>query len=396
MKKVLFVVPQNLLQSPTGTNVRILQIIDIIKEMGYEVDQFGYDNFHDNVSFADFEEKNKERQAISRLHLYDFKNDIFFNNKLLKQLLHWARMLRGMYIPSWVTPAARKKFHQVIDSEDYEAIVVLYSYLVPLLQKKDIKARKIYFMEDSIFFQQSYVERRSRFSLTTAGKLLDSDLELMKLFDVTVCISKDEQLFYQRMLGDSVKFIPHLMQKQPEKIQKPVPKRKWDAFFIGFANSYNEEGIQWFLEKVYPHLDKNLKILLGGSATKCIESHYDNVETISFIEDLDAAYEDVKVVLCPMLRGTGMKIKVVEALARGLPVVCTDRGVDGLPDKTLGGCLATQDPVEFAGYINRLCADPEFYNTMSDRAWQYYTETFDKDRYVQVLKKALQSDIRGD
>lgn len=392
MKKILLVFPHNLLQNPTGTNVRILQIIDILRDLGYVVDQFGYQNFESGVSFADFEVQNAARKAIDKLHLYDFKADALHNSKLLRKVRRLLQMMQGRYIQNWVTPGARKRFSQIVDSEDYEAIIVFYAYLAPLLQGKSIKARKIYFMEDSAFFQQYSVSTPSMRKLSTAGKLLDSDLDLVKLFDLTICISKDEQLFYQRMLGDNVKFIPHLIQKEPAKVDTPVEERKWDAFFVGFRNPFNEEGIRWFLDKVQPHLDKKLRILLAGSATQCVDKQYENVEVTSYIEDLDVAYESVKVVLCPMLRGTGMKIKVVEALSRGLPVVCTDRGVDGLPDKTMSGCFVTQDPVEFAQYVNRLCSDSDYYQMAAERAKQYYAETFDKERYIQVLKNALQGE----
>ena len=43
----------------------------------------------------------------------------------------------------------------------------------------------------------------------------------------------------------------------------------------------------------------------------------------------------------------------------GIPVVCTARGVDGFPDKTRNGCLVTDDPKEFASYINSLCTDEQ-------------------------------------
>lgn len=392
MKKILLVFPHNLLQSPTGTNVRILQIIDILKDLGYEVDQFGYENFEPGVSFADFETQNTAQKILRKLYLYDFKNDPMYNNKLLKKTVRLLQLIRGRYIQSWVTPGARKRFAQIVESENYEAIIVFYTYLAPLLQSKSIKAKKIYFMEDSAFFQQHSVTGSAKRRLITAGKLLDSDLALIKLFDLTVCISKDEQLFYQRMLENQVEFVPHLIKNEPAKVDTPVTERKWDAFFIGFRNPFNEEGIRWFLDEVQPHLDKHLRVLLAGSATKCIDKQYNNVEVISYIEDLDAAYQDVKVVLCPMLRGTGMKIKVVEALSRGLPVVCTDRGVDGLPDKTMSGCLVTKDPKEFAQYVNRLCADPSYYDMTAERAKQYYAETFDKERYVQLLKRVLDGD----
>lgn len=392
MKKILLVFPHNLLQAPTGTNVRILQIIDILKDLGYEVDQFGYENFEAGVSFAGFEDKNAACNAIRKLHLYDFKKDIMHNSKLLRKIGRLLQMIRGRYIQSWVTPGARKQFLQVVETENYEVIIVFYTYLAPLLRSKSIKAKKIYFMEDSAFFQQYSVATPAKRKVVTAGKLLDSDLDLVKLFDLTVCISKDEQLFYQRMLGDNVLFMPHLITNEPAKVDKPVAERKWDAFFIGFRNPFNEEGIRWFLDEVQPHLDKDLRILLAGSATQCVDKQYENVEVISYIEDLDAAYQDVKVVLCPMLRGTGMKIKVVEALSRGLPVVCTDRGVDGLPDKTMSGCLVTQDPKEFAQYVNRLCSDSAYYEMTAERAKHYYAETFDEERYVQLLKRVLQGD----
>lgn len=392
MKKILLVLSHNMLQSPSGLNVYILQIIEILKSLGYEIDQFGYDNFHPEVSFANFEEKNKECQVINRLYLYDFENDVFHNNKLLKKMSRLTRMIKGQFVQSWVTPGARRFFAQVVERENYDTIIVFYDYLAPLLDKLTVKARKIYFMVDSVFMQQYAATRPSLRRMITAGKLLDGDLQLAKRFDHIICVSKDEQLFYQRMLERNVDFIPHLIQRAPKKVTVPIQLRKWDAFFVGFANALNEEGIRWFLDEVQPHLDKNLRILLAGSATKCVDRQYDNVEVISYIEDLDGTYEDVKVVLCPMIHGTGIKIKVVEALARGLPVVCTDRGVDGLPDKTMSGCLVTQDSREFAQYVNRLCSDSAYYQTIAERAWQYYTETFDKDRYVQVLKNALQGE----
>ena len=86
-----------------------------------------------------------------------------------------------------------------------------------------------------------------------------------------------------------------------------------------------------------------------------------------------------------MLTGTGVKVKVVEALAHGLPVVCTTRGVDGLPNKTLNGCLVTDDAAQFAQNIVDLLTDASFYNQQSARA----TITFNTGFSTQVVYKQL-------
>ena len=60
----------------------------------------------------------------------------------------------------------------------------------------------------------------------------------------------------------------------------------------------------------------------------------------------------------------------------GLPVVCNERGVDGLPDKTESGCLVTEDPIEFANYICKLLNDQEYYAQISNKTKHYYEKNF--------------------
>ena len=115
-------------------------------------------------------------------------------------------------------------------------------------------------------------------------------------------------------------------------MEKPVELRKWDVGFVGFNNPFNVEGMNWFVKEVIPYLDPELRIVFIGSMTKELKHHPASVDVL-LMPSLAEVFEDVKVNICPMFRGTGMKIKVVEAMARGLPTVCNERGVDGFPDK---------------------------------------------------------------
>ena len=108
-------------------------------------------------------------------------------------------------------------------------------------------------------------------------------------------------------------------------------------------------------------------------------------EQIVFADDLDSLYAQAKIGLCPMLTGTGVKVKVVEALAHGLPVVCTTRGVDGMPNKAMNGCMITDDAKQFAQNIILLLDNDEVYNEQSIMA----ARAFDSGFSTRIVYKQL-------
>lgn len=105
----------------------------------------------------------------------------------------------------------------------------------------------------------------------------------------------------------------------------------------------------------------------------------------SFVEDLNSVYQQSKIAICPMLSGTGVKIKVIEALSFGLPVVCNERGVDGLLNKTNNGCLVSNDPDEFANYIKKLLTDEDFYTKISTEATSFFNSYHSLDANYKLL-----------
>jgi glycosyltransferase involved in cell wall biosynthesis len=128
---------------------------------------------------------------------------------------------------------------------------------------------------------------------------------------------------------------------------------------------------------------------LVGSVTKELHNIPESVTIIPFAKSLDDLFDDVKVAICPMFRGTGMKIKVVEAMAYGVPIVCNERGVDGFPDKRACGCIVTNDAQEFADAINRLIMDADFYEGKRTQIQNYYQNLFAREQYKELLNRIL-------
>jgi|GEM_PF-661016 len=395
MKRVLFVHPNNFLKGGQGENVRVLELLHLFKEIGYEVDLFSFENFTPDSTFLDFADDNSDNK-IRELYLYDYANNQMgykriqsFYTRLKNKLKRMVKSkVKGEYLQNWVRPGMKQLFEQVIKSGEYDVVAIFYTYLSELLVNLPFTGKKVYFMEDSMFIQQ-YSWDKGRIPNMTLGKLMDEEIERLKEFDEYFCISYDEKIIYEKITNQKMYFLPHLLPEGNKRVETPVAKRKWDVFFIGFNNPYNVEGLKWFIEEVYPYLDKKLNILLVGSATDCIKKEYDNVTIIRYIPNLEEVYSDVKVAICPMFNGTGMKIKVVESMAKGIPIVCNERGVDGFPDKMMTGCLVTQNPEEFASYINQLNQDTEFYAKRVKKMNDYYMSIFDREHYKKLLESVL-------
>lgn len=92
MKKMLMVYPNNFLQGAMGTNNRVMQLVTIFKEIGFEIDYFSFENFSPNSSFQDFKKQNKDK-IIHKLFLYDFQKG-YGGNYFFEKVCNRVRMVQ--------------------------------------------------------------------------------------------------------------------------------------------------------------------------------------------------------------------------------------------------------------------------------------------------------------
>ncbi|MCY1457399.1 hypothetical protein D9M71_746990 [compost metagenome] len=90
-----------------------------------------------------------------------------------------------------------------------------------------------------------------------------------------------------------------------------------------------------------------------------------------------------------MLEGTGIKIKVIEALSYGLPVVGTERAIDGFPSKISNGCLVTDNPEFFRDQIMSLLQNESSYQEMKIQAEVYFKNNFSEEKAIEKWKNIL-------
>lgn len=186
----------------------------------------------------------------------------------------------------------------------------------------------------------------------------------------------------------------------PEPISRNDPDHANLLFVAGFGHPPNEDAASWFVQEILPKLRglvPKIKLFLVGSqpTDKVRGMAGPDVVVTGDVDDqtLRDFYRQASVAVIPLRIGAGVKLKVVEAMQYGLPVVTTPIGAQGLPNLSdVASVASTSD--EMAKAIHRLLSDPVFWTQSSQAGLDYIQERFPRSRMVETLRSIM--GVEGD
>src|SRR5581483_7591015 len=168
--------------------------------------------------------------------------------------------------------------------------------------------------------------------------------------------------------------------------------------FLGsFRHAPNVRALEWFLGEVLPRLEKldpeARLIVAGAEMPPGLVNNRRNVEVLGYVPEIRDVLARHAVFVCPILSGSGVRVKLLEAFACGIPVVSTRLGAEGLAQRDGEYCRLADDPRAFAQAIADLLADPRGAAEMAARARQFVAAEKDirvlAPRLVESWRKVL-------
>jgi glycosyltransferase involved in cell wall biosynthesis len=207
-------------------------------------------------------------------------------------------------------------------------------------------------------------------------------------FDASLLLNEDEASLARVRAASSSVFAlrPYLPAIRPAMRS---PSETPQFVFLGRLNvPHNDSAITSFLEDVGAALESELPKavvrIVGRGARAPLQRvtamHPQLVRLEDYVDDLDALFATTTAMLAPLRYGTGVKVKVLEALARGLPVVGTERAFSGIPIEVDGssGCLVENDLRRWPELLRRTSDDVENAR-LSRAAREFYLRTYDRE-----------------
>lgn len=251
------------------------------------------------------------------------------------------------------------------------------AFLIGIIKKTFPNAKCIVIEEDVTFlayrrFYQYYknpVKKIMFYLMYHVVKYLE--LKAVRMSDKTVCSNeKDKKLLWSAGIDkEKVMNIVPYYQNMSDIEYKGASK---DIIFYGaMGRMENHMSAVWFLEHVFPKIkDKSVRFLVIGGGPKDELRAYENerVKIMGFVDDLTPYFSNGLCLAAPLQLGAGIKVKILEAMSAGLPVVTNAIGIEGIDAVDGRDYLFATTPEEYVEAINCLLSEENLKYELSSAA----------------------------
>ncbi len=315
-----------------GNRSRMRSLLAELRALGYSIDFAG-------VRFSG-EEKAATLPHIDRwVHSFDESKAGFFFQR------HWWSIRQGLQkavgcrsderavqqnLDRWFHPAWLEEARKLQAKENYSRVLVAYVFHSAFFEAFPAPCRKILDAHDMLSARHETIEsagvRRFWFSCSE-----DEECFGLERADVVLAIQEEESEIFGKLLRGKpdVRVVGHFV--EPREVTEN-PGASDCIGYIGAYNPLNLEGLQWFIRDVWPAVRREVpaaRLLVAGSICEKLKPG-PGIELLGKVRDAVQAHADFLFSINPMPSGTGLKIKTVEAMACGRPVVATPAGCAGL------------------------------------------------------------------
>lgn len=300
---------------------------------------------------------------------------------------------------------SRQSLQHVKFEHAYDVVFLEGEYVAPILWNRSLSYRHALLRmhnDEAIYFKNlSEAEPslwKKLYYYLDSVRFRSSEPELIRKVDQLLFVSSDETKAYQRRYPEAKNiFLPVAVKLDC----KARPRTGHTVSIIGsLFMTNNREGIEWYLSEVHPRLKSavsDYRLLLAGnsrgegvewlrSATKGDPT----VEIYDSPEDLEPIYAQTDVFANVMRHGAGVKLKTVNAIINGMPVVTTTIGNEGTGLIDGEHVFVRDEPQAFAEAVCSVLAQRERADRMIRAAQAYLVENYDQKKQLAALLETLE------
>lgn len=346
-------------------DLRLFDMIRLLVELGHEVDFMPHT--HEAIGVAD--------QILSRLGV---RSSMAIDDAILRcpNRFAWYLLRRNFdcAILSHYTSAARllPTLRQVLPSCATVLDTIDLSFL-RLQRAAELSGRE--------------ADRRE------CTRVSGEEWAAMRAADSVWVVTRDEAHRIQPEIG-CVGIIPTIHRVQADR--PAFGQRRGVVFLGGYHHRPNVDAVQYFMRDIFPLVKtraSDIPVFIAGSNPppefEAYAAHDPNVQVTGFVEDHRKLLMQCRVGMAPLRYGAGIRGKIGEYLACGLPCVTTGIGAEGMGLRHGIEVMVADAPDAFAARIVELHADEEAWGRLSAAGAAYIERTFSPDHVRDLLDPAL-------
>ena len=381
-----------------GESLLVSSLNSTLKKKGHDIDILSFNttkHFFDPTNFPAIE------NPYTNIWLMDLDTkiklaDAFFN-LFSKQSFHISRFIRRDF---------EEKLKQILTENFYDYIIFESIYLDPYfgMVKKYSEAKLILRAHNVEYEIWERVAKNTRilplkiYLNYLASKLKKYELANVNNYDLLIALTeRDLGIFKNNELKTKNCVLPAGIDGEkyfPEDLNK---EEKLKISFIGSLDWMpNSEGIKWFKEKCWndPRIkENNFELHIAGRNTPEWIYNYTepNIKVHGEVPDSRAFINSCPVMIVPLLAGSGMRLKILEALALGRVIITTSIGLEGINAEDGKEILIADDENRFVEKLLYCKNNFDAMKEISAKAMEFFVRNYDLNKitenFLEVIKK---------
>ena len=377
-KTVLFIMPRLPFPSLSGRKTSLYHYCRILsEELGYRLIVAAFLENGDDPSikpnFIDELIILPKPSALKKI------NSIFINSFILKKL--------PMQVALYWNPKAKKIINDIYLKEKPD--IVIGDMVRSTEYIKNFDAFTVADLDDRISLRYQRQLENDMEGINPYGAFLDTVPSFIRRFMLINCVKqsvvKNEIKLlnkYELEIGTACDATVFVAQKEADDFNSELGVKKAYAVPIGVDTDYfkhrkcgisgnvigflgalnvahNESAVRHFINNIFPNIIKEVSdakflVIGGGASDELLSLQNDNITFTGRVDDVRDYLEKCKVFVCPMTFGSGIKTKILEAMAMGLPVITTPIGAENIGAKNGKEYIVEENERLFAKAVIKL------------------------------------------
>lgn len=302
------------------------------------------------------------------------------------------------HVERFISEDFRNKLIEILKKDRYDVVQLEMIYMAPYIEtiraysdaKIVLRAHNVeHLIWDRIAKKTKFLPKKWYLN-HLVRTLKNYELNAINEVDGIAAITYRDAAFFRGETSVPVVDIPYGVEPE-EFIPSYNIKDKPTLYHIGSMNWMpNEEGIRWFIKNVWDKLsarEPDLQLNLAGRHTPkwLMNLKKRNINVLGEVPDAKEFIKDNDIAIVPLLSGSGIRIKIIEAMAMGKTVITTMVGAEGIQYLEYVNIIIADNPTKIVETICKITKEPDELKRIGMNARKLVEDVYDNKKIIERL-----------
>jgi glycosyltransferase involved in cell wall biosynthesis len=347
-----------------GNRARVLGLLALLARLGHDV-SFAYVPYYEHADNDAMRNRLGERLRVLEADVPPFPT---FSGRVKRKLARGLRSTSAHLwdVDEWFDDRLLSQLAALQKVEQFDSVLIEYVFLSKLVHAFPERTRTIIDTHD-LMGDRHKLYVKAGVPPTWFATSPQQEIKALNRADAVIAIQQHEEEYLKNKISAEVFCVGHIGGLDIQPMSDPGGTR---ILFVGSDNPINLHALQWFTDTVLPDIKRKIPschLALAGPI--CYQRSWPaGTVILGTLSDLAPAYAEATLVINPVLFGTGLAIKTVEALTYGRPLVATPAGLRGLGSEFAGAVSVAEGAEDFAEKVIELLKSQEARTRLTQNA----------------------------